>query len=408
MTPPQIIAELLNENLPFKKEIFPSGTYLVGGAVRDGLLKRKRAYFDLDFVVPDRAIDLAKQISKTYKAGFVVLDREREIARVVFKQGTVDIARQEGNSLEKDLGRRDFTINAIAYQLDRDELIDPFHGVEDLNDELLRMISQANLEDDPLRLLRAYRQAAQLDFAIESKTRNTISNLAHLITTVAAERVNTEFGYLLTSLIGSKWIVAAWRDGLLKPWFPEVNVEKLARLIKIDEAIVTLKNKYPDLIQDYSWSLSISKLASLVVNLPEKAELELIELKYSRNEIRAVTTALKYLSQLQLQTNLMSLREQYFFFLNVKDVFPILAILAVATEANWQITSSLCDRYINHQDPVAHPQILVSGNDLMEALNLKPSPKIGELLTEIQIAHIEGKISNAEDAIAWVRIFQLK
>jgi tRNA nucleotidyltransferase (CCA-adding enzyme) len=398
-----MIAEFLEKKLPFPLNVLPSETYLVGGAVRDILLKRKREYFDLDFVVADRPIDLAKQISKTYKAGFVVLDREREIARVVFKQGTVDIARREGNSLETDLKRRDFTINAIAYQLDRQELIDPFDGVKDLSDRILRMISQANLEDDPLRLLRAYRQAAQLDFAIESNTRNTISNLAHLITTVAAERVNTEIDYILTSSIGSDWIVAAWQDGLLKPWFPEINAEKLTILNKIDKAIATLSNKYPDLLQDYSWCLSISKLASLVALEPEKAEKELTELKYSRIEIRAVITALNYLPQLQLKNNLISLREQYFFFLDVKDVFPILAILAVATEVNSQIIEPLCDRYVNAKDPVAHPQPLVTGNDLMEALNLKPSPKIGELLTEIQIAYIEGKINNADEAIAFVR-----
>jgi tRNA nucleotidyltransferase (CCA-adding enzyme) len=404
LTATQIIAEFLAKNLPFPLDLLPSGTYLVGGAVRDVLLKRNREYFDLDFVVPDRAIDLAKQIAKTYQAGFVVLDRDREIARIVFKQGTVDIARREGNSLETDLGRRDFTINAIAYQLNNNKLIDPFNGVEDLSDRLLRMISPTNLADDPLRLLRAYRQAAQLDFAIESDTKNTIRSLAHLITTVAAERVNTEFGYLLTSLTGSNWIVAAWQDGLIQPWFPEVKAENLARLAKIDEAIATHNHKYPNLIQDYTWCLSISKLASLVAIAPAKAETELTQLKYSRAEIRAVTTALKHLPQLQQLTALMSLREQYFFFLDVKDVFPIAAILAVATGVDSQIIEPLCDRYVNPQDLVAHPQPLVTGNDLMQALNLKPSPKIGELLTEIQIARIEGKITNAEEAIAWASI----
>jgi tRNA nucleotidyltransferase (CCA-adding enzyme) len=101
---------------------------------------------------------------------------------------------------------------------------------------------------------------------------------------------------------------------------------------------------------------------------------------------------------------LMSLREQYFFFLDIKGVFPILAILAVATGVDSQIIEPLCDRYLNSQDLVAHPQPLVTGNDLMQALNLKPSPKIGELLTDIQIARIEGKISSAEEAIAWASI----
>jgi tRNA nucleotidyltransferase (CCA-adding enzyme) len=404
MTLQKIIAELLQNNLPFKKDLLPSGTCLVGGALRDALLNRKREYLDLDFVVPDRAIAIAKQIAKDYRAGFVVLDREREIARVVFPNGTVDIAQQEGDSIDKDLGRRDFTINAIAYDLETEELIDRFGGLQDLENKLLRMISQANLEDDPLRLLRGYRQAAQLDFAIEATTRSTIRSIASSIERVAAERVNTELGYLLVSKSGSKWIEAAWQDGLLQPWLKKVSQEKIQQLAKIDRSIQTLQHKKAGLILDFCWCLSIAKLVCLVSGIPTEAEAELLKLKYSRAEIRAVTTAVKQLLQFQQLPTLMSLREQYFFFLDVDGVFPILAILAVAKGVDWQIIEPLCDRYINPQDLVAHPQPLVTGNDLMQALNLKPSPKIGELLTKIQIARIEEKISNADEAIAWARL----
>jgi tRNA nucleotidyltransferase (CCA-adding enzyme) len=404
MTSEKIIAKLLKDNLPFKKNLLPPGTYLVGGAVRDALLNRKREYLDLDFVVSDRAIDLAKQIAKEYKTGFVVLDREREIARVVFPNGTVDLARQEGDNIEKDLRRRDFTINAIAYDLETERLIDPLSGLQDLENKFLTMISQANLKDDPLRLLRAYRQAAQLDFAIEPNTKTTIRSIAYSIERVAAERVNTELSYLLNSLTGSKWIEAAWQDGLLKPWFQNIVKEKIQQLTKIDESIQILSNKWGGLIEDFSWCLSMAKLACLVSEVPAEAETELLELKYSRAEIRTVTTALKHLAQLQQLNAPISLREQYFFFLNVGDVFPILAVLAAVTKVDGQIMASLCDRYTNPQDLVAHPQPLITGNDLMQSLNLKPSPKIGELLTEIQIARIKGKISNASEAIAWARL----
>ncbi|MGL5879457.1 MAG: CCA tRNA nucleotidyltransferase, partial [Xenococcaceae cyanobacterium] len=283
-------------------------------------------------------------------------------------------------------------------------LIDPLNGLQDLENKFLRMISQANLKDDPLRLLRAYRQAAQLNFAIELNTKTTIRSIACLIDRVAAERVNTELSYLLNSVTGSKWIAAAWQDGLLQPWFQNIVEEKIQQLTKIDESIQILSNKWVGLIKDFSWCLSMAKLACLVSQVPAKAETELLELKYSRAEIRTVITALKHLTQLQQLNAPMSLREQYFFFLNVGDVFPILAVLAAVTEVDWQIIASLCDRYTNPQDLVAHPQPLVTGNDLMQSLNLKPSPKIGELLTEIQIARIEGKIGNANDAIAWARL----
>ena len=183
------------QSIPFNLDYLPSGTYLVGGAVRDALLQRQRDYLDLDFVLPELAIEIAKKIANCYQAGFVVLDRKRQIARVVFPQGTVDFALQEGNSLVKDLQRRDFTVNAIAYDPHTAELFDPVGGLVDLKSRLLKMISPANLVDDPLRLLRAYRQAAQLDFTIEAETRSTICQLAPLLGKIAAERVQTELGY---------------------------------------------------------------------------------------------------------------------------------------------------------------------------------------------------------------------
>ncbi|MDJ0844007.1 MAG: CCA tRNA nucleotidyltransferase, partial [Crocosphaera sp.] len=192
--------------LPFDLELLPPTAYLVGGMVRDALLNRPREYLDLDFVLPNLVIKTAKKIANKYNAGFVVLDAERNIARVVFQQGTVDFAQQEGDSIEKDLSRRDFTINAIAYNFHQQKLIDPLNGLADLETKTMRMISIKNLQDDPLRLLRAYRQAAQLNFIIEPETRQTITKLSSLINQVAAERVQSELNYLLGNPRGSQWL----------------------------------------------------------------------------------------------------------------------------------------------------------------------------------------------------------
>jgi tRNA nucleotidyltransferase (CCA-adding enzyme) len=102
-----------------------------------------------------------------------LLDAERHIARVVFKQATVDFAQQVGPTLTADLERRDFTINAIAYNPHTEHLLDPLGGYRDLQQRCLRMVSDQNLQEDPLRLLRAYRQAAQLGFIIQPETRST-------------------------------------------------------------------------------------------------------------------------------------------------------------------------------------------------------------------------------------------
>ena len=149
------------DNLPFDINLLPKPVYVVGGAVRDALLGRVRAELDLDLVIPAGAVAVARQLATAHRAGFVLLDAERQIARVVFPGLTVDIAQQDGGSIIDDLARRDYTLNAIAYDLQTKKLIDPLNGTQDIQHRTLRMVSKDNLISDPLRLLRAYRQGAQ-------------------------------------------------------------------------------------------------------------------------------------------------------------------------------------------------------------------------------------------------------
>ena len=400
---------------PFSLEWLPPQACLVGGAVRDALLGRSAEYLDLDFVLPTDAVKIARSLAHHYKAGFVVLDAERQIARVVFKDATVDLAQQEGDSLETDLHRRDFTINAIAYNPHTGEFIDPLQGVVDCRAGVIRMVSRSNLEDDPLRLLRGYRQAAQLGFRIEPETHSVIRQLAPLLAQVAAERVQVELGYLLKSPQGTPWLTAAWEDSLLQSWFPDATAQGLAQVAAVDHSAIVLADTWhqlgvelrarsvrvaQSLVGGKSALLSLAKLACLLPSVPEAAESQLLRLKYSRTEIRAVVTSIKYLRQLLSHaTSPMPLREQYFFFLDVGSVFPALAVLAVVVGMPVATIAPLIDRYLNPDDQVAHPTPLVTGNDLMKALDLTASPQIGKLLTEIQIARIEGKINRREDAL---------
>ncbi|MEH2165591.1 MAG: CCA tRNA nucleotidyltransferase [Nostoc sp.] len=425
-----IPSTLAPENWPFSLELLPEPAYMVGGAVRDALLGRTREYLDLDFVIPSKAVKVARAIAHHYKAGFVLLDAERQIARVVFPHATADFAQQEGGSLEVDLHRRDFTVNAIAYNPHTQEIIDPLQGYVDLQQGILRMVSPANLEDDPLRLMRGYRQAAQLGFTIEPATQAAIRSLASHLGKVAAERVRVEIGYLLANSQGTPWITMAWEDGLLAPFFKNATRESLLKLAAVDTAAALLTEKWQQLgvqLQEYirdsiktTW-LGIAKLACLVNPNPELAEIELQELTYSRAEIRSVTTALKLLPQFQVVN--MSLREQYFLFHDADIVFPATAVLAVAinnlveaisgdkllhiaveTQAmSYQVLAPLIDRYLNPDDAIAHPTPLVSGKELIISLDIPASPIIGQLLTEIAVAQAEGKLSTPTEAIAYAR-----
>ncbi len=404
------LSALSPETWPFSLECLPQPVYLVGGAVRDALLERSSEYLDLDFVLPTDAVKTARAIATSCKAGFVLLDAERQIARVVFKQATADFAQQEGSTLETDLRRRDFTVNAIAYNPHTKEIIDPLQGSADLQQTLLKMVSPKNLQDDPLRLLRAYRQAAQLGFAIDSDTRSVIRQLAPELGKVAAERVRVELGYLLSRSQGSRWILAAWKDNLLATWFKSATLEQVRKLAAIDSAGVTLAETWFDLGVELSQvvrqplkttCLGVAKLACLVAQNPELAEAELIQLTYSRAEIRAVTTALKLLPQLQ---NIappveMPLAEQYFFFRTAGAIFPSVVVLAVASGTPVEAIAPLINRYLTPDDPVARPIPLVTGTELMKALQLPSSPLVGELLIQIQLAYIEGKISTSAEAI---------
>jgi tRNA nucleotidyltransferase (CCA-adding enzyme) len=414
-----VVSRLAAKNWPFNLEYLPQPVYMVGGAVRDAILGRVREYVDLDFIVPGDAVKVARKIAQRYQAGFVLLDAERKIARVVFPNATADFAQQEGESLITDLHRRDFTINAIAYNPHTQEIIDPLEGYKDLESGLLRMISPINLQNDPLRLMRAYRQAAQLGFTIETATQKTIRSFAKSINQVAAERVRVEIGYLLASSQGTYWLNTAGKDGVLRSFFKNATEESFIKLTAVDKAAALISQSWQELGEELanyvretvktSW-LATAKLACLVDSKPEIAEIELQELTYSRAEIRAVTTGLRLFSAIKAVK--MPLRKQYFLFREMGILFPAVLVLALANdivakgmfeESMFVTYEPLIKRYLDKNDAVAHPMPLLNGKDMMTALQIPASPLIGELLMEVGVAQAEGKISTVEAAIEFAK-----
>jgi tRNA nucleotidyltransferase (CCA-adding enzyme) len=394
--------EYLSIKIPFDLSLLPPDSFLVGGVVRDAILNRQRFPLDLDFVLPINAVNTAKNIAKKYHAGFVVLDAKRQIARVVLKNATLDFAQREGDSLENDLRRRDFTINAIAYDPFTETIFDPLNGKLDLEKRTLKMISEDNLQDDPLRLLRAYRQAAQLNFSIENNTQKTIQNLAPLLKKVAPERIRVELDYLLINdKLGNHYLNLAYQDKLIEPWFKNSSEQQFKLLDKIDVLTKKISQNYPEYQDQKNWNY-LAKITCLFSQNLEMAEQNLMELKYSRSVIRNVVTTLNNLPKLINHPN-MSLRDQYFLFLDLKDVFPVFALLASLKMGDTTIIEPLLQRYFNPNDPVAHPKSLVTGHDLIRELKIKPSPELGKLLTEIAIAHIEGKIKTDSEALAFAK-----
>ncbi|WP_017306313.1 CCA tRNA nucleotidyltransferase [Spirulina subsalsa] len=417
------LAALTGEKLPFSLDLLPDPVYVVGGAVRDALLGRQSPYLDLDFIVPQKAVEIARGIAQQCRAGFVILDPERNITRLVFAQGTVDFAQQDGESLETDLNRRDFRMNAIAYNPRTQELIDPLKGQQDIEEGVIQAISKHNLKNDPLRLLRAYRQAAQLNFTIKPHTRSLIRKLAPHLEQVAAERIQQELNYLLNSPHSHTWFQAAWDDHILPMIFPDLKAKHLQTLEPIEQAAWLVGKIWTDLDQQLQQpfhhqslsGLSLAKLVSLLPQKPNTATRQLEKLKYSRAEIRAASLSLRYLPHLlNFIKQPMSLEEQYFFFQEVGDTFPIVTILAIALAAHQDIIretrfvgiiAPLINAYLDPNSLVAHPTPLITGNDLIEQLCLSPSPQIGELLTQIQLARIKGQVHTKEEALNFAQLW---
>lgn len=403
---------------PFSVSLLPQHAYLVGGSVRDALLNRQADYLDLDFVLPEKAIETAADIAHHYKAGFVVLDAEHQIARVVFPNATVDFAQQIGPSIGVDLQRRDFTINAIAYNPHSETLVDPLDGYADLQRKVLCMVAAENLEEDPLRLLRAYRQAAQLGFSLDPATQATLRRLAPLLKGMAAERVRGEIDCLLSLPQGSVLLQEAWQDGILQTWLPTVGEPELHQLGAIDRTAAQIHERWPAL-SDYlhgwvkestapglhrSW-LKATKLSQLLLPAADQAEAILARLKYSRAEQQAVLSILKGWAILQplAQQSALTLAQQYHLFKATGAGLAGLALLALVNHVPEAVVVALVERYFNPQDPVAHPRPLISGRDLIQGLGLAPGPQIGELLEAVQLAQAEGLVNGVEEALVWVK-----
>jgi tRNA nucleotidyltransferase (CCA-adding enzyme) len=394
----------------------PESAYLVGGSVRDALLGRKADYLDLDFVLSDSAVETARTIAHHYDAGFVVLDPHNQIARVVFAHATVDFAQQVGDTLEADLHRRDFTINAIAYHPHSEKIVDPLQGCADLKSRVLRMIAADNLADDPLRLLRAYRQAAQLSFHLDTQTRTTIHQLAPMLSKVAAERVRGELDSLLSKPEGTSLMRLAWQDGVLSTWLPNLSVRQIEQLEAVDKAAAYLRQQRPEFARllsgwlkeqtppgfHRSW-FKAAKLSRILSPEAAIAEAELNHFKYSRAEQQAVLAILRSWDYLwAIAHGDHSRQQQYRLFKAAGNSFLALVLVGLAQDISMSILNHLIDRFVTPGDPVAHPTALISGRDLIHTLGMRPGPHIGDLLAAVELAHAEGHVSSAEEALDWV------
>ena len=185
--------------------------YVIGGYVRDTILKRDHPDKDIDIVVIGSGIEMARKAAKKISPGLKVSVfknfgtamfkfEDYEIEFVGARKESYDRSSRkpvvENGSLEDDQERRDFTINALAISLNKEtygDFLDPFGGMDDLKNKIIRtpLDPDKTFSDDPLRMIRAIRFATQLNFTIEERTFNSIAENAERIKIVSAERITT-------------------------------------------------------------------------------------------------------------------------------------------------------------------------------------------------------------------------
>ncbi len=218
-------------------------SYVVGGFVRDILLGRKKEEFDVDVVTVGSGIELATKVAASLRPGLKI-SVFHNFGTAMFRFDEIEFefvgARKESyrsesrkpivedGTLEDDQKRRDFTINALAICLNTDrfgELLDPFDGVKDLEDKILRtpLAPEITFSDDPLRMMRAIRFATQLDFIIEENTLAAIESQCKRIGIVSKERISDEINKIMLSPKPSVGFKLLERTGLLALILPEVQ-----------------------------------------------------------------------------------------------------------------------------------------------------------------------------------------
>ena len=205
---------------------FGVDAYLVGGFVRDALLKRATA--DIDIAVSGDALDIASRFATDTGGHYVLLDEQSKVGRVVLSPWQLDFSSFSG-TIAEDLSRRDFTINAMAVSLSdlldnpkKASLLDPFQGRSDLKKRVIRTVRDGVFTADPVRLLRAFRLSAELGFAISDDMKALIQRDAHLVASVAGERVHEELVRLLAVHGMAKHLFLLSDTGLLTALIPEL------------------------------------------------------------------------------------------------------------------------------------------------------------------------------------------
>ena len=436
--------------------------YLVGGSVRDALMGKRSV--DRDIAIKDAEV-FAKKMAEKFGATFIVLDPEYKIYRLVLedKINYLDISEiQGGVNIEDDLERRDFAMNAIAINLSNGEIIDPYNGQEDIKNKVIRHIKDSNFEEDPLRILRAFRFASTTGFEISEETKKSINKYKHLLFAPAKERINYELMKLFGGVKCSKTLLVMDEFGILEDIFPYVkemkkvppnthhhldlfhhvvetvrNIEELYLNATVEEkehldsvdfggfpriSHLKLAGFLHDIGKYSTWTIEEDTGRHRFIKHDDVGAKMCVpylrEMKFSKKQIEYISSMIKnhiYPSNvidapdLNEKVKMRYLRKMG---ANVIDNIILAkadrlsargeAITEEIVEANLNGLDSLLIFYFEKRETLKPLPKLLDGIEIMEIKGIKQSPELGKIINALKEAQLNGDIVTKEDAIDFV------
>jgi len=388
--------------------------YLVGGAIRNQLLGKKAKDFDLTTnAKPEQVIKLFKRVIPTgIKHGTVTIligDQSFEITTYRIDGKYTDGRRpdkiQFTPSIEEDLLRRDFTINSIAYNIKNGKILDINRGMEDLSHNIIRAIGipEKRFDEDALRLVRACRFAAQLEFTIEKLTYIAMATTLSKLKDVSKERISEELIKILKSSKPSIAFTHFFNCGMLEILFPTI--------FKVSDNSYETFNRALEDIDSIKSNKPYIKFSRLLSITPEETHLEsLKELKLSNNFINSSLHLIKFIhidineikSDFQVRRFISEVGVD-----NIYDLRTIWLGMKSVDKNSLKTLFTVIQRQIENKFPFKISDLDVTGNDLITSLNLTPGPNIGIILKKLLVLTLEfPSLNTKEKLINCAREFQ--
>ncbi|MCX6706090.1 MAG: HD domain-containing protein [Candidatus Woesebacteria bacterium] len=415
--------------------------YIVGGAVRDILMGRLTN--DWDFTTnatPDKILEVVPGGLYNNEFGTVFTpnpdekDRPHEITTFRKEEGYQDFRHPDkitwGKSLEEDLSRRDFTINALALDCNL-KLIDLYKGEDDIKNKVIRAVRDPNerFSEDALRMMRAIRIAAELGFTIEEKTLEAIKKNATLINKIAKERVKEELFKLLKSPYPYEGMLILRSSGLSQEILPELEkcfgVEQKSpgrhHIYDVGEhLLMSLKNcksvdpltRFATLIHDIGKPQTYKKLDSGTITFynHEMVSTKIAEniaerLKFSNKEKEKLITLVRWhqFTVDERQTNsairrfIKNVGKQ-----NLEDMLSLRVgdrLGGGARETSWRLEEFKRRLLEVQKEPFSIRDLKINGNDVMKTLKIKPGPKVGNILEKLFEKVVAKEIPNEKEKL---------